>query len=222
MNNVYGKSIQSKVKRYYKWYGFRKGVALALQRVLTKLLLPLIDYHKMFVFRKNLQDNKKCITQNRTIEMNYLNDSNMKSFKEVVKKYSWHDTVSFIEPRLQDKENCVLANFTGHICAFLWVATGRRTVSYRSKKFLIKDSEVFIRDLLTVPVYRGRGIITTMIGNVSESLREKGCKYMIGFVSSDNYSSIKAFQKNGFKIYQVARFVNSPFLRNELSFIKTI
>ena len=222
MNNFYDNTIQSKIKRYYKWYGFIKGMTFASQRVFIKLLNPLIDYHKMLVFRKDLHNNKNYVIRNKTIEMNYLDTSNMKSFEEVVKKYSWHETINYIEHRLQADEKCLLGYFNGHICAFLWFAPGARTVFYRSKRFLIKDSDIFLQDGLTVPSYRGKGINTSMVDYISESLREKGYNYMISFVSSDNYSSIRSLQKNDFKNYQDVRFVNSPFLSNELCFIRNI
>lgn len=125
----------------------------------------------------------------------------------------------FIRERLGNNETCYVARSPDDdFCAYFWVAPGKRVFNYRAKEILIDDDDVYIRDGLTLPRYRGLGIMTMFLEWIGHELWQKNKKTMWGAVKHWNFSSQRSNYKAGFRIGEKIHFLRLPFTKRDFSF----
>lgn len=125
---------------------------------------------------------------------------------------------SFIEGRLRVGERCYVArSSSGELCAYLWCAPGDRVVRYRSWTVPLAKSDVYIRDVLTLPEYRGRGVAPRLLAWVGDSLASQCVTRMSAIIRSWNLSSLAAFKSAGFHLEEKAFVFALPLVNREMT-----
>ena len=73
------------------------------------------------------------------------------------------------------------------------------------------DDEIQLEHSYTFKKYRGNNLFSSIISAVFSSAREQGYKRIITYVMSDNYPSIRACEKSGFRVYETINRTKSIF-----------
>jgi GNAT superfamily N-acetyltransferase len=103
--------------------------------------------------------------------------------------------------------NCYIArvNDSGEICHLAWLVfpDEESIVEQDLKERLpaLKREQCLLENAYTFTTYRGRGLMSSVIVQLSEMARSRGCKRMIAYVREDNLASLKACETAGFKKY---------------------
>lgn len=69
----------------------------------------------------------------------------------------------------------------------------------------LSSDEALLENAYTPPAYRGLGLMSCAMSLVAQKAAERGCRYVITFVLSDNPASLKACAKAGFSPYTIRR-----------------
>jgi ribosomal protein S18 acetylase RimI-like enzyme len=86
----------------------------------------------------------------------------------------------------------------GRIVSFCWVTLRDRTVG----PVALKESpgRVFLYNVYTLPNYRDRGLMTSLLRSVTNAITRENATEFIAEVNVTNQSSLRAFEKAGFVV----------------------
>ena len=82
---------------------------------------------------------------------------------------------------------------------------------FRSRFPRLKEDEVLVDNVFTFEKHRGKRIMPSVIVELSDMARRKGFKRMLTYVREDNISSLKGFEKAGFKKFEKMRQIRFLF-----------
>jgi GNAT superfamily N-acetyltransferase len=82
---------------------------------------------------------------------------------------------------------------------------------FRGRFPLLLPDEALLENAYTPPEYRRKGIMSAAMWLVAEKARDRGCRYVVTFVSKDNSASLKACTKAGFHPFLMRRDSHSLF-----------
>lgn len=82
---------------------------------------------------------------------------------------------------------------------------------FRSRFPRLRGDEVLVDNVFTFEKYRGKRIMPSVIVELSQMARRKGFKRMLTYVREDNISSLKGFERAGFKKFEKMRQIRFLF-----------
>ena len=109
--------------------------------------------------------------------------------------------------RLQDGDDCyAILDASGEVGSFVWMASGRGIyVEELGRELWVPKSVAYLYEAFTFSELRGRGLFSELLGGVLVSAGRRchdapdRCE---AWVRRSNKSSIRAFEKSGFEIYE--------------------
>ncbi len=104
-----------------------------------------------------------------------------------------------IKKWLLNGKRCFVAKVAGKIVHYSWVSFGTGYVDVINKTIKLAEDEAYIHTCRTLPAHRGKGIYPFTLNKICEHLRLKGYSKAITCANFKNTSSIKSFEKAGFK-----------------------
>lgn len=94
-------------------------------------------------------------------------------------------------------------------CFIQWLLTSsdnKRIQSFFRRRFpLLKADEVLFENALTLPSFRGLGIMSCAMSRIAELAAQEGFRHGVTFVAQDNLPSLRACEKAGFIPHLVRR-----------------
>jgi len=202
-------------RNFIKWHKFFPGNYYFFRFVWFKFLGFVLHYDVLYLFKKNiiLQDDS-----HEDMKEISCGEATQKDLN-VIMNLNPNEPKNFIRKRLENKEICYVACFEKHtLCGYKWVAPGKRVFRYRGKKIFIDENDVYSRDAMTLPEYRGRGISSTLHNLINNELARKGKKIIWLSIKGWNYSSQRAVMKSGFRIDEKIYFVSFPLIKRDFIF----
>lgn len=100
---------------------------------------------------------------------------------------------------LLDGKKCFIAKVAGKIVHYSWLSYGIEYVDIINKNIELIEDEVYIHTCRTLSAYRGKGIYPFVLDKICEYVRLNGYSRIITCANFRNTSSIKSFEKAGFK-----------------------
>jgi len=82
---------------------------------------------------------------------------------------------------------------------------------FRSRFPRLREGEVLIDNVFTFEKHRGKRIMPSVMVELSQMARRKGFKRMLTYVREDNISSLKGFERAGFKKFEKMRQIRFLF-----------
>lgn len=119
-------------------------------------------------------------------------------------------------------QKCYVAKTKDAIpCARLWAIDSSQNEKLKNiwgETFpTLKQNEVLLENVFTVPKFRGMGIIPAFIYDTCELIKKDGAKYAITFALASNNNTSRAFYYAGFHPY-ILREVKWLFFRKKVTF----
>lgn len=101
------------------------------------------------------------------------------------------------ESRLAAGHLCFIAEKGSDIANYTWVCFDEAFVGELERIIRLGPNCAYRYDVYTVPKYRGKGILPVVLVNVADYLFQNGITVIYDAVTSDNYSSLRAYEKIG-------------------------
>lgn len=202
-------------KQYAQWHGKIKGFIVFCQLVIIRLIRPVFDFEAIYLFERILTGSEPKIFPKIPIN---IQQATVKDFL-IIKKHNTTYPDNYMSNRLSDGEICFVAkNDCGDICGYFWSAVGPRQFVYRSKVININKDEAYIRDIQTLPQYRGNNITPYVLSEINGYLSSRGISKVYAVVKCFNYPSCRSFLKAGFRVGTKIRFFKNVFFQKDVVF----
>jgi ribosomal protein S18 acetylase RimI-like enzyme len=102
-----------------------------------------------------------------------------------------------VEERLKAGHLCFIGEKNGDIVHYRWICFNEAPVDELERKIRVRPNSAYMYDAYTVPNYRGKGIHPVVLTNAADYLFQSGIKEMYSVIMSNNYSSLRTWQKIG-------------------------
>jgi GNAT superfamily N-acetyltransferase len=101
-------------------------------------------------------------------------------------------------------DGCFVAiTASGEGCHLGWLLTFRHNglirTEYPAGTDLLGEDEALVENILTLPRYRGQGIMLSVLQQMEDLARAQGLRRMIAYVETSNIPSLKGFERAGYK-----------------------
>ena len=104
------------------------------------------------------------------------------------------------EKRVKAGNLCFVAYVNGKIAHYRWIAFGPTDIKHVWGKLQIGSNSVYSFDAYTVPEYRGLGLGPFVFKNTLYYLNKKRVSKLYALIDKNNKSSIRAAQKQGYRL----------------------
>jgi GNAT superfamily N-acetyltransferase len=94
---------------------------------------------------------------------------------------------------------CFVARVEGRLVAWGWVSFGAERIGELERSLRMRPGEAYCWDCGTVPVYRGRGLYTALLGQIATTLHGEGAARLWIGASRSNRPSVRGFAAAGFQ-----------------------
>lgn len=130
------------------------------------------------------------------------------------------DARQFALERLQQGDRVILGDYQGRVIFYHWLMFRTMELAYR-RYMPISSNRAYIYKAFTVREYRGRQVLPSFYGFISNYLRQRGINKIVVTVNSRNVSALRGTTKGGFRpignIFRVRILPNIIcFIRKEL------
>jgi GNAT superfamily N-acetyltransferase len=92
---------------------------------------------------------------------------------------------------------------TGDLCFVAWLVSAKNghlvNRGFKSRLPRLGEDELLLENCYTFEKYRGNGIMPSVLVELRELARSKGCKRLIAYVRQDNAASMRVFEKLAFR-----------------------
>ncbi len=194
--------------------GFTPGLFKKVVRRGRKFIQPLFDYNAFSICNLNLDS----ITLDNTLNIKEFKEysfeiDNIYSETGQKKYYPGEQLISRFTNGLyfylvQDSNKCI---------ATAWIhPAGQRFVDETGYLLKAAGNSIWLRDVYVIPEYRGRGIFSDFINQISKQYYPAAL-YMFSDIEKNNLRSKNAHQRCGFKFiatFKVFHFFNSLMIRS--------
>ena len=192
------------------------GTGYFLQLLSVKALQAAFRYEVLHLFRKDLRPQRPTAAP-PGVSFGHATEDEL----AVILDLNPAEPRDYIRQRLDDGESCYVARLAGgELCAYLWCAPGERLFRHRSRRISIGRGEVYVRDVQTLPAYRGRGITPRFLAYLDGRLHSQNVETMRAAIRGLNHSSRKSFTKAGFCLEEKIYFLCVPLMKQELTFTR--
>jgi GNAT superfamily N-acetyltransferase len=199
-------------RNFIKWHTFFPGNYYYFRFVCYKILSVLLHYDVLYIFKKNITCQDEFHESMQDISFGEASPEDY----TIIMELNPNEPENFIRERLGNREICYVARSAEHgLCAYRWIAPGKRIFLHRGKKIFIDENEVYVRDTMTLPEYRGRGIHANFSKWVTNDLACKGKKVTSASIRGWNYSAQRAVIKAGYCLDEKVYFVSFPWIKRD-------
>ena len=198
--------------KHVRWHGFLTGSFRFAWLLASKILERVLGYESLFLYRKEIAPQAYVSESGPRIRFRKAQGSDALA----IRRLHQDREEDFVNARLENGETCYVAHLDGgQMCAYLWTAPGARFARYRSSDIQIPEKEVYVRDVLTLPEFRGQGMTPRFLNWLNDELARQGKVRMWAAIMGSNYSSQRSFSKVGFVIDKKFYYLSLPFSSRE-------
>ena len=165
--------------------------------------MRLFRYDKSVVVEKILTGSNTRVMLKIKVDFKLIQPDNFPDFAKKFKEFEID-----AEKLLQSGDMCIIAEANGRIISCVWVALNENYVMEMEKYIRMPDSNsAYLYAVYTVPEYRGFGVAAKAIEKLLVHLKKKGVRKVYALIHPNNFSSLRCFQKVGFKRIGMVHFV---------------
>ena len=197
----------------------RYGIFVLSYRIVMRLFKPVVQFYSERIYQRDLAGEMNMPAESPPgIEMKCLTPDQFIK-QEDLRQYVDRDR---IQKRFDENHTCFLALADNKIAFYAWGVLGERTVfdEVTIWPLRIEANEVYLTDCFTVEDFRGRGIFPYMLKEIARYYKTQNADCIKAIVYGRNYASWRSFQKGGYELSQVIRYVKLFFLPKPIYFVK--
>ncbi len=182
------------VKTYLR-YLRHEGPKPLLSRALRLLFSHLFKYRREVFYSRSLENlSTSTVTPKAEIIFEEASITNLNELEKIM-----YVKPAQIRNWLLDKKRCFVVRVKENIVHYSWVSAREEYIPVIDKVIKMDDHEVCIHTCRTLTAYRGKGIFPFVLNSICQSLKNEGIHNVIIYAGAQNYSSIRSFEKCGFK-----------------------
>lgn len=179
---------------------YRKETFVCFEKYLSEEIVPMkskLDYRLMFATPADMQE-----------VLSNIKPEGHEFYFDILQRV-WFYELGF--------KNCYIARdaTNNEICFIHWTISlrdeNRESREFKMSFPFLRDDELQVEHSYTFKKYRGNNLFSSIMSKVFSSARDQGYKRIITYVISDNYPSIRACEKAGFRIYETISRTKSIF-----------
>jgi len=108
-------------------------------------------------------------------------------------------STTLLKKRFEMGHICIATDIRGDFVNLLWAAFHEVYAGLLERKMRMSSDLVFLYGFYTVPKHRGLGILPKALGKAFNYLYERGIRKVYACIRHDNFPSLRAVQKVGFR-----------------------
>jgi len=170
------------------------GMLDSLKSRLRAMSRSIFRREKIFVFERTLTD--ACFKIEAKVEVD-ARPAQHDDFPKISKRFKKFDTIA--EERFKIGHICIVSDMHGDIVHLKWIAFNEAYAGELERKLRIDPDSAYIYDTYTVPEYRGLGIAPKVMEKAFSYLYERGIRKVYVCIRHNNFPSLRAAQKEGFR-----------------------
>ena len=197
----------------------RFGFFVLLSRVFLRLLKPLVRFYSERIYEKDLKDDKDILSMPPLgIESKLLSPDRYDELREL----SQYPDKEYIKKRFDDNHTCFLAIGDSKIAFYAWGVMGERVFvdGVTTWPLKVESGEAYVYNCFTAPEFRGKGIFPYMLNEAARFYKDHNASVLKAIVNGRNYASWRSFEKAGFKLTVIVRYMKLFFLPKPIYFKK--
>jgi len=148
------------------------------------------QYETLFVFE--VQTSKVRVKKANGVEVRLLQPNDLPKLNKLK-----GPEAEKTEERLQARDLCFIGENGGHIVHYEWICLNEIFQNFFERKIRVSPNSAYVYNGYTVPKYRSRGISAAVLTNAANYLFQNGIEEMYVIIASDNYPSLRTWQKIG-------------------------
>lgn len=133
-------------------------------------------------------------------------------------KFPWIFIKKEVDSAQANKHPYFILKHNKHIIGYIKIGIGPTYFNDFNKTITVGDGNAFIYDTFILPEYRGMNLAVYALKEVVLYLRDQGYRKVMSYIEIWNTPSIKTYEKAGFRVIELTRFVRlacfSFYLRN--------
>ncbi len=176
-----------------------KGLISAIRQGVDHLRSSVFQCHASVMGRNIFRDDPIPVTE-IDLKTNEITISDKDDINELTKIDEWRITKSATLKMLEEGRLCYVAKHQDHIVGCVWIdIRGEFWDFYLRRTLRLAPNEVFYWRTLTVPAFRGKGILPFLQAKIDVDFAQRFDKtFALGWVENNNKSMLRSLGKLGY------------------------
>jgi len=173
----------------------------SLRRRLGATSRSIFERKKYFVFERIIADGCFKLEAKVGVDVRLVQCDDFPKFAKGFKKFKRKKKKIWLKAkeRFEMGHICIVADMHGDFVHLKWVAFNEAYVSALERKLRISSNSAYMYDSYTVPEYRELGIARKATRKAFSYLYERGIRKVYACIHHNNFPSLRAAHKVGFR-----------------------
>jgi GNAT superfamily N-acetyltransferase len=150
-------------------------------------MLGEIVYRRLILVERPLDETLPQIAIPLPLTISLLSETEVKEYAD----YRPDVNIIEIKNRLKSGHLCFVVRLKGGIVNTGWAATNRVSIDYLSREFQLKDGDVYVYDVFTMPEHRGNSLSIFRMTHMLRYFRDLGYKRFVGTILIENKPAVR-------------------------------